>query len=86
MNFLYFFCSVICHFVFLIFSVWPLICYLTRISSYPKSGALFCKVQLWIRVPVQLIQSQFLISHVLTIGNMDTVLAGASLTSSGETY
>lgn len=70
----------------LYFSVQPLICYQTRMGFYPKSGALFCKVELWIGVPDQLIQSQFPISRSLTIGNSDTMLAEASLANSEETY
>lgn len=67
------------------FIVQTLICYQTGPCFYPNSGPLFCKAELWIGVPVWLIQSWFPISHGLTVGNTNTKLAGLSLASLGIT-
>lgn len=66
------------------FLMQPLICYQTRIGFYPNSGALFCKADLWIGVPVWLIESWFPISDGLTIGNANTKLAKLSLARCGH--
>lgn len=68
----------------LYFMVQPLICYQTGIGFYPNSGPLFCKAELWVGVPVWLIQSWFPMSHGLTIGNANTKLARLSLARPGQ--
>lgn len=73
----------------LYFMVQPLICYQTGIGFfffffYPNSGLLFCKAELWIGVPVWLIQSSFPTSHGLIVGCTNTKLARLSLDRSGR--
>lgn len=83
MNLLFFFLFCCLLLGILYFLVQPLICYQTGIGFYPNSEPLFCKAELWIGVPVWLIQRWFSISHGLTIDSTNTKLARLSLARSG---